>query len=435
MTHRQRIKYHQNALMIDVIGTDAGAPASLATAQQQLIREAHWIAAPRRLQPALNTWLNQPKTFIDSDDPRLLVEALQKLDAAAPGVVLASGDPLWFGIGRMLGDRLGTARLHFHPAPTSLQLAFARIGRPWQDATWVSLHGREPQALSQALQKRPAALAVLTDPNQGGANSVRQMLASSGLEASYDLWLCENLGHPDERILQITPDDDLPLDLHRLLIAVLIAKEAAPQDPKTYPLFGLDDGVYLQHSDHPGLMTKREIRIQLLADLNPPEQGVLWDLGAGTGSVGLEALRLRPQLQLMAVEQRAGGAALIRANAERLGVCPAAVLEANAIDLLRGELPVEIPVDLQQPNRVLVGGGGRQRNTLLQLVLERLKPKGVVVVPLATVESLSDVRRLLEDANLMVRISQLQAWRGQPLSDGTRLVPMNPILTVSGTKP
>ena len=420
--------------MIDVIGTDAGAPDSLATAQQQLIREAHWIAAPRRLQPALKAWLNQPTPFIDSDDPRLLVDALQGLDATAPGVVLASGDPLWFGIGRILGDRLGTARLRFHPAPTSLQLAFARLGRPWQDATWVSLHGREPQALSQALQKRPAALAVLTDPNQGGATSVRQMLVSSGLEASYDLWLCENLGHSQERIQQIAPEDDLPVDLQRLLIALLIAKEPAQQDPKTLPLFGLDDGVYLQHSDHPGLMTKREVRIQLLADLNPPEHGVLWDLGAGTGSIGLEALRLRPELQLMAVEQRAGGAALIKANAERLGVCPAAVLEANAIDLLQGELPVEIPAGLEQPNRVLLGGGGRQRNALLQLVLERLDPNGVVVVPLATLESLSDVRRILEAANMRIRVSQLQAWRGQPLSDGTRLAPMNPILTVSGTK-
>ena len=181
-------------------------------------------------------------------------------------------------------------------------------------------------------------------------------------------------------------------------------------------------------------MTKREVRIQLLADLNPPEHGVLWDLGAGTGSIGLEALRLRPELQLMAVEQRAGGAALIKANAERLGVCPAAVLEANAIDLLQGELPVEIPAGLEQPNRVLLGGGGRQRNALLQLVLERLDPNGVVVVPLATLESLSDVRRILEAANMRIRVSQLQAWRGQPLSDGTRLAPMNPILTVSGTK-
>jgi precorrin-6Y C5,15-methyltransferase (decarboxylating) len=134
----------------------------------------------------------------------------------------------------------------------------------------------------------------------------------------------------------------------------------------------------------------------------------------------------------MAVEQRAGGAALIKANAERLGVSPAAVLEANAIDLLRGEL--QLPAGLEQPNRVLVGGGGRQRNTLLQLVLDHLEPTGIVVVPLATMESLSDVRRLFEDANMTIRISQLQAWRGQPLSDGTRLVPMNPILTVNGTR-
>jgi precorrin-6Y C5,15-methyltransferase (decarboxylating) len=431
MPHLEHINSHHNAWMIDVIGTDAGAPASLPTVQQQLIREAHWIAAPRRLQPALKSWLNRPTRLIDSDDPRVLVEALQDLDATASVVVLASGDPLWFGIGRILGDRLGAGRLRFHPAPTAMQLAFARIGRSWQDATWVSLHGREPQALSKALQQRPSALAVLTDPNQGGANSVRQILAGSGLEASYELWLCENLGHSQERIQQIAPEDDLPVDLQRLLIALLIAKEPAQQDPKTLPLFGLDDGVYLQHSDHPGLMTKREVRIQLLADLNPPEHGVLWDLGAGTGSVGLEALRLRPELQLMAVEQRAGGAALIKANAERLGVSPAAVIEANAIDLLRGEL--QLPAGLEQPNRVLLGGGGRQRNTLLQLVLERLDPNGVVVVPLATLESLSEVRRILEGANMRIRVSQVQAWRGQPLSDGTRLAPMNPILTVTGS--
>ena len=95
--------------MIDVIGTDAGAPASLPTAQQQLIREAHWIAAPRRLQPALNAWLNQPKPLIASDAPRLLVDALQDLDATAPGVVLASGYELWawVGMGLEVGDGMG----------------------------------------------------------------------------------------------------------------------------------------------------------------------------------------------------------------------------------------------------------------------------------------------------------------------------------------
>ena len=418
--------------MIDVIGTDAGAPASLPAPQQTLLRAAAVIAAPQRLQAALQDWLGEAlPELISSDDPRALVNSLQTWRAEEPMVVLASGDPLWFGLGRILCDRIGAERLRFHPAPTSLQLAFSRIGRPWQDADWVSLHGRDPEILASTLQKRPAALAVLTDPNQGGAITVQQMLRSSGLEASTDLWLCENLGHPDERVQLIAPHAALPTDLQPLLIALLIAREPAAPDPQQLPLFGLDDGLYLQHSDHPGLMTKREVRIQLLAELALPPQGVLWDLGAGTGSVGLEALRLRPGLQLLAVERRAGGAQLIQRNAQRLGVSPAAVLEADATTVLNGGLPSQ----LSQPDRVLLGGGGAQRERLLQEVLTRLRSGGVVVIPLASIEALASVRPLLENAGLAVRVQQLQAWRGQPLGDGTRLAPMNPTLIVTGTKP
>ena len=418
--------------MIDVIGTDAGAPASLPAPQQTLLRAATVIAAPQRLQAALQDWLGDAKPeLLSSDDPRALVDSLQSRAADQAVAVLASGDPLWFGLGRILCDRIGAERLRFHPAPTSLQLAFSRIGRPWQDAEWVSLHGRDPKILASTMQKRPAALAVLTDPNQGGAGTVQQMLRSSGLEASTDLWLCENLGHPDERVQLIAPHAALPTDLHPLLIALLIAREPAAPDPQQLPLFGLDDGLYLQHSDHPGLMTKREVRIQLLAELALPPQGVLWDLGAGTGSVGLEALRLRPGLQLLAVERRAGGAQLIQRNAQRLGVSPAAVLEADANTVLNGELPSQ----LSQPDRVLLGGGGAQRECLLQEVLTRLRCGGVVVIPLASIEALASVRPLLENAGLAVRVQQLQAWRGQPLGDGTRLAPMNPTLIVTGTKP
>ena len=418
--------------MIDVIGTDAGAPASVPAPQQTLLRAATVIAAPQRLQAALQNWLGDAKPeLLSSDDPRALVDSMQSRAADQAVVVLASGDPLWFGLGRILCDRIGAERLRFHPAPTSLQLAFSRIGRPWQDADWVSLHGRDPEILASTLQKRPAALAVLTDPNQGGAGTVQQMLRSSGLEASTDLWLCENLGHPDERVQLIAPNAALPTDLQPLLIALLIAREPAAPDPHQLPLFGLDDGLYLQHSDHPGLMTKREVRIQLLAELALPPQGVLWALGAGTGSVGLDALRLRPGLQLLAVERRAGGAQLIQRNAQRLGVSPAAVLEADATTVLNGGLPSQ----LSQPDRVLLGGGGAQRERLLQEVLTRLRSGGVVVIPLASIEALASVRPLLENAGLAVRVQQLQAWRGQPLGDGTRLAPMNPTLIVTGTKP
>ena len=417
--------------MIDVIGTDAGAPASLPAAQQALIRAADHLAAPKRLQPALRHWLNsdQPE-LISSDDPRDLAANLEALPTTEAVVVLASGDPLWFGIGRSLSERLGGAQLRFHPAPTALQLAFARIGRPWQDASWVSLHGRDPAVLAPRLQQRPPALAVLTDPQQGGAETVRRILRSSGLEASYSIWLCENLGHNSERVLQLKRSDPLPENLASLLTVLLIAEPSAAPPQERLPLFGLEDGLFLQHADHPGLMTKREVRIQLLADLDLPKQGVLWDLGAGTGSVGLEALRLRPELKLMAVERRAGGAQLIEANAERLGVTAAAVLEREV-----GALITEgLPAGLERPDRVVLGGGGRSRAALLMQVLNLLQPGGVVLIPLATLEALAELRPLLEQQGMAVQISQLQAWRGQPLSDGTRLAPMNPTLILKGTK-
>jgi precorrin-6Y C5,15-methyltransferase (decarboxylating) len=413
--------------MIEVIGTDAGAPATLPAAQRELLLQASLVAAPQRLHgPLLALFGPSLPALVATDALEACLEQLQRCTPQQPVVVLASGDPLWFGIGRQLLQRIEPAQLRFHPAPSSLQLAFARIGRPWQDAAWISLHGREPEALAARLQQRPPALAVLTDPGQGGAEAVRCLLRASGLEASYGLWLCERLGHPEERVQRLDPADPLPADLDPLNLVLLVAEPPPPPSAAELPLFGLPDGVFLQHTDRPGLMTKREVRIQLLADLDLPATGVLWDVGAGVGSVGLEALRLRPGLRLWALEQRGGSAALIRANAERLGVQPAGVLEAKAPEAL-AELP--------DPDRVLLGGGGRQRGALLAALLPRLRPGGVLVVPLATVEALAELRPALEQAGLRVSVSQHQAWRGAPLADGTRLTPLNPVLVLRGQRP
>lgn len=424
--------------MIDVIGTDAGAPASLADPLQARLRRAQLVVAPQRLLERLPPWWEAEQaagrlppgspapTWLASDPlERILTPLAEALAADQTAVVLASGDPLWFGIGRQLLATLPADRLRFHPAPSSLQLAFARLGRPYTDAGWVSLHGREPEVLAARLQQRPAALAVLTDPGRGGADEVRRILAASGLEAAYTLWLCERLGHPAERVVRLAAHAPLPADLDPLHLVLLIAEPPPPTDPAALPLFGLDDGLFLQHDDRPGLMTKREVRVQLLADLELPERGVLWDIGAGVGSVGLEALRLRPGLALWAVEQRSGAAALITANAQRLGVTPAAVLQGRAPAAL-AELP--------DPDRVLLGGGGRERTAVLAALLERLRPGGLVVIPLATLEALAELRPPLEAAGLVVSVTQLQAWRGAPLADGTRLAPLNPVLVLRGRR-
>jgi precorrin-6Y C5,15-methyltransferase (decarboxylating) len=430
--------------ILDVVGTDAGGLEGLAVCWRQRLPQMDLVAAPQRLHEALRCWyadasaaqadgplpLQGPAPIprlIASDRPEELLARLRPALAAGQRVVLlASGDPLWFGIGRLLLQAFPPEQLRFHPAPTSLQLAFARLARPWQDVAWVSLHGRDPEPLAAALQRRPPALAVLCDPGAGGAAAVRQLLRASGLEAAYAFWICERLGHPQERVLRIGPAEPMPQDLDPLHLAVLLAEPPSPPDPARLPLFGLADGLWLQHPDQPGLMTKREVRIQLLADLDLPAEGVLWDIGAGVGSVGLEALRLRPQLRLWAVERRAGAAVLLAANAQRLGVEPAGLVEGAAPAVL---------ARLPDPDRVLIGGGGRDRAALLRAVLERLRPGGVVVIPLATVEGLAKIRPLLEAAGLAVEVGQLQCWRGAPLADGTRLVPLNPVLVVKGSRP
>ena len=425
---------------IAVIGTDAGGLASLPARALALLAQATLVAAPKRLLAELPPWwerqqaagrrqISQPcPTLVATDQPEAAFSQLEAARAAGQrAVVLASGDPLWFGIGRLLLQRFGPEALAFETAPSSMQLAFARIGRPWQDASWISLHGRDSEALAAALQKRPAALAVLTDPHQGGAAAVRTLLRASGLEASYAFWLCERLGHPAERVQRLMPAAPLAVDLDPHNLVLLVAEAPpAPAEPAGLPLFGLEDGLFLQLPDRPGLMTKREVRIQVLADLELPATGVLWDLGAGVGSIGLEALRLRPGLELWALEQRGGSASLIRANAERLGVSPAGVVEGRAPEAL-AELP--------DPDRVVIGGGGSERAAVLAAVIERLRPGGRVVIPLATIEALAELRPLLERAGFALGVSQHQAWRGAPLADGTRLAPLNPVLVLKGRKP
>jgi precorrin-6Y C5,15-methyltransferase (decarboxylating) len=414
--------------------------AGLAPRSLELVRRAGLVVASSRLLGELEPWWRAEQEAgripagspcpqrLTSDRPEQLFEPVEDaLAAGRPAVMLASGDPLWFGIGRLLLLRFGSERLRFQPAPSSLQLAFARLGRPWQDASWISLHGRDPEPLAGALQKRPAALAVLTDPGRGGADEVRRILRASGLEAAYALWLCERLGHPRERVQRLAPGEPVPVDCDPLHLVLLIAEPPPPPaDPEALPRFGLDDGLFLQHDDRPGLMTKREVRIQLLADLELPAAGVLWDVGAGVGSVGLEALRLRPGLAGWLVEQRGGSAALIAANAERLGVRPAGIHEGRAPEAL---------AQLPDPDRVLIGGGGRERGAVLAAVLQRLRPGGVVVIPLATLEALAELRPLLEQAGCRVAVAQHQAWRGAPLADGTRLAPLNPVLVLKGVLP
>ncbi|WP_320677206.1 precorrin-6y C5,15-methyltransferase (decarboxylating) subunit CbiE [Prochlorococcus sp. MIT 1300] len=419
---------------INVIGTDASGLWHLPPELEELVVSAEAIAASKRILQTLPEWWakkapkkNIPQTT-NTDQPEKLVKWLKQTKGKK--IVLASGDPLWFGIGRRLSESFKQKHIVFHPGPSSMQLAFARIGRSWQDCSWISIHGRDATPLIRSLQKHPSKLVVLPDPQAGGAEQVRELLNASGLASCYEFWLFEQLGHPDERVRLLNTSDKIPKGIDPLHLTILIKKENLDEIiDSQLPLFGLKDGLFFQHKDRPGLMTKREMRVQLLAELELPEKGVLWDIGAGVGSVGLEALRLRPQLQLMAVEKRAGGADVILTNAARLKVKPAAVLEVEAVDLITGP---NLPRSLKYPNRVLIGGSDKRRLDLLEAISKKIAPDGIIIIPLANIEALSEIKPFLEKNFKEVSISQHQTWRGLPINHGTRLSPINPIIIIKG---
>ncbi len=424
---------NQAPITIHVIGVNPGGVKDLSALLQKRITKTKLIAAPKRILNSFQEWLTtqndrmvSQEYFEIKDSSRLITWInTQENDV----VVLASGDPLWFGIGRLLVDNIKNKKLSFHPSPTSLQLAFARLGRPWQDAAWVSLHGRDPLPLNKLLQKRPKALAILPDPNRGGAKEVRNFLKASETEDNYAFWVFENLGNSKESFQRIKPSEKIPDNLDPLHLVVLIEEKNFSINPTKLPLFGLEDGLFLQYDDRPGLMTKREIRIQILSDLELPSKGVIWDIGAGVGSIGIEALRIRPELKLISVEKRLGGKELIKRNAERMGVHPTSIIESEALDFLNN---MQIHPSLCQPDRVVIGGGGEEKDQLIEMILHRMSNEGIVVIPLTTLQSLQKIEDLFNNNNCAYKISQHQSYRGVSIGNATRLSPMNPVFIIKG---
>ena len=225
---------------------------------------------------------------------------------------------------------------------------------------------------------------------------------------------------------QVNPNDSIG-ELDPLHLVLLIAKQKSSPKPELLPIIGIPDENFINYQDRPGLITKKEVRVQLLAELNLPEEGILWDIGAGVGSIGLEAIRLRPKVKLLSIDKRVGSKNLIDQNSSRLGVKPSLVLEGNVIKLLNENC---IPDNLSSPDRIIIGGGGSMRLDIINSMIDRVKIKGIIIIPLATIEAVGEIKSSLKMMNVFITISQHQSWRGIPLAEGTRLSPLNPVFIV-----
>ena len=402
-------------------------------ARARLAEASCIIGAGRTLALVAPYLAAQAKQF---DMDGVLMRVPEWIDAAlADGqavAVLATGDPLCHGIASMLLDKIGVAVIEILPAPSMMQLAFARLGQSWQQAHIVSVHSKDagewapgatPQHGLYELVRAVAEhdlLAVFTSPENGPERVARALLAA-GYGDELRLSVASRLLLPDEEVsANLSLADAAARDFASPNIVVL---ERIAHHPRR-ALFGLEDAEYVQRQPEKGLITKLEVRAVSLAKLGLTDDSVVWDIGAGSGSVGLEAARIARSGHVWAIEKNAADAANARENAK--------LLRATNYTLLEGKAPDQLD-SWPDPDAVFIGGSGGELAGLIQLVLSRLKPGGRLVMNFVTLENFGFATGALTAAEAAWEGVQLQAARSQPILDMHRLAAQNPVWIVTAT--
>ncbi|MDA8170576.1 MAG: precorrin-6y C5,15-methyltransferase (decarboxylating) subunit CbiE [Nitrospiraceae bacterium] len=366
---------------------------------------------------------------LDWEELRPKVKVIDKVDEtvsflrgiSGKASVLASGDPLFFGIGGVLAAEFPREEVEVYPALSSMQLAFARIGRPWEDAFFVSLHGRKKR------HWQPEDLPLLAGMHQKlmiltGGEGRRPRDIAPHLPGDCRVFVFERIGYPDENLVETTPAE---LERANRVFSepnLLIVEPARRDDIQGAEIaFGLGEDEF----EHDGLITKDEIRAALLHKLRLPREGVLWDIGAGSGSVGIEAKRLCPGLKVYAVEKN-------RKRAEKIAL-NCLQLSAGAINVVEGEAP-KILAGLPAPQRVVIGGGGGELIDIIKAVSGAMG-KGIVVIPAITLESIREAMEALKGEGFAkLDAASVAVSRMTPVGDRNYMKALNPVFLIRGSR-
>ncbi len=386
-----------------VVGVGADGPAGLGEAARRAVAEAGVLVGGRRL---LACFPDHPgeRVAVGADVGEAVAAVARAFREGRRVAVLASGDPLFHGIGAAVVEAVGPGAVEVIPHVSSVQLAFARLRLPWDDAALVSVHARPLGELLPAVRARPK-VAVLTG-GRHTPSAVAAFLLEQGCRG-WRAWVCENLGSPGERVTGWTLEELPGREFAPLNVLVLLDPARLPGDGRgrrgpaagggadetppgagggaggeapRWPVLGLPDDAFEQRRPLRGLITRREVRLVSLGRLELPPAGVLWDVGAGTGSVAIEAARLAPGLRVYAVERDPDDAERARRNAARFG--------ADGVAVVQGEAPAAL-AELPDPDRVFVGGTGGRLRQVLAAVAARLRPGGRLVLNAVTLETLA----------------------------------------------
>ncbi|MBK9951279.1 MAG: precorrin-6y C5,15-methyltransferase (decarboxylating) subunit CbiE [Candidatus Competibacteraceae bacterium] len=399
------------------MGMEAGAlgqAARTALEQAELIigSTAHLAATPENLSAE-----KRPYPSPMSGLPDLL-----RANAGRRIAMLASGDPLFFGIGSTLLRQFSAEQLVFHPNISSIQAAFARLGRPWQQAQWVSLHGRPLASLRAALQGH-RLYALLTDRDSAPA-AIARILVETGFGES-SVWVAEDLGSDQEqfRAFQVTELADATLAFSPLNVVLLETRGPGGLLPE-FP--GIPDERFSTGAEPgKGLLSKREVRLTILSLLAPRAGEVGWDVGAGCGGVAVEWARWNSQGEVYAIEVHAERLEHLGINRERFGVI-------SNLHVIAGRAP-DAFTDLPDPHAVFIGGSSGGLGEMLEAVWARLRPGGRLVASAVTEDSRVDLHAFVGDR--AAEWTELSVARAEKLAGQRIMRPYLPVLLLKLEKP
>ncbi len=406
-----------------IVGIGDDGLAGLTESARRTVATADVILGPPSILALLES-LSAPKQALEPDMSVALRQVREAMAYSKP-VLVSGGDPLFYGVARYLCDRLGKDHFEVVPHVSSMQLAFARIKESWEDAYLTSLAGRPIEAVVDRI-RTAEKIGLFSSDACSPARSARELL-DRGIDY-FRGYVCENLGSPDERVTQAELEDLAAMDFNRLNVLILIRKPNRPDRASRrsrHRLFGNPDDAFAQSLPKRALITQAEVRAIALAQLDIRSTSIVWDIGAGSGSVAIEAAQLASSGMVYAVEPEPADVALLQANAEAFGV--------PNIRSVVGRAP-EILADLPEPDAVFVGGTGRQVDLVLSTAYSRLCHGGAMAVNVATIEGLATAYHTLKALAGVVAVWNVTIARGIEQMDRLRFDAVPPTFLLAVTK-
>ncbi len=403
-------------------------PGSLEISEQSLsiLEQAEVVVGGKRLLAALALLSSEQRPI----DPPRLIPISGALDAVIDRirlclhrrvVVLADGDPLFYGFARKIVAAFGADKVIVLPHLSTLQVAAARLRMPWEQVKTVSLHGRNDFGLLYSALMQYSTVAVLTDTHNTPAEIAKALL-QKGIEG-LSMTVLEDLDTPQERIRRLTLHEVWDLEFSSLNL-VLIEREIIQ---KHALCLGIPDQLYIHENN---LITKQAVRATGISLLQVQPEHTVWDLGSGCGAVAIEISSLATRGRVYAVEKNRKRLAMIRENVRCFG--------ALLVEIVHGDMTSAVN-NLPAPDRVFIGGGlggkPEKSESILDAVTDILAAQGRIVFHCILLETLLRVKSYFENKNWVLGITQVQASTSNKLGDDLRFKAQNPVFILWAEKP